>query len=323
MRREFALPALVALAVAGCGGGSSSSTGSVTTSRVPRPAPRPRPVRLHPAGSVRLPVARSGSAATSFGRGAVITAGLTTGLVSTTGVFEITASGRVRTLAPLPGAVHDAASAQLGGSVLLFGGGETEGSNRILSVTPGRPRQIGTLPQALSDLVAAPISGLAYVTAGWNGTDTNRDIYAVRPNGSLSTVGRLDLGVRYPAAAALDGRLIVAGGEKASGQPTASAWSFDPSTRQTTRLPNLPAPLDHTAGASLDGTFYALGGLRNGRLTNQILAWRPGLARWRSAGRLPAAVQNLVAARYGGGILALGGRTAAGATAGGTVLKPG
>jgi N-acetylneuraminic acid mutarotase len=268
-------------------------------------------------------VARSGSAATSFGDGAILIAGLTSGLVSTTTVFKIAPTAHVRQLPSLPSGVHDAAAVTLAGRVLLFGGGVSEGSNHILKVTPGAPTQIGTLPQPLSDLVAAPIAGMAYVTGGWNGSDTNRNIYAVSRGGHLITVGRLPLGVRYPAAGALDGRLIVAGGEMASGDPTSRAWSFDPATRRVARLPDLPTPLDHTAGAVLDGTFYAIGGLRRGQLTNAILAWRPGLRRWRLAGRLPRAVQNLIAVGYGGGILALGGRTAGAATSEGTVLKPG
>ncbi len=252
----------------------------------------------------------------------VVVGGLSAAGVSTTSVFRIGPSGRASLLGSLPSAVHDAATVPISGRVLLFGGGVSEGSNRIVRVLPGRPRLVGTLPQALSDLVAVPIGKLAYVMGGWNGGDTSRAIYAVRANGSLSKVGSFPVGVRYPAVGTLDGRVILAGGEMASGNPTAGVWSFDPATGRVSPLPDLPAPRDHTAGATLDGTLYVIGGLRRGELTDTILSWRPGQRRWHAAGRLPVAVSDLSAVAFDGGILALGGRGAAGTVASAVVLRP-
>ena len=137
---------------------------------------------------------------------------------------------------------------------------------------PGPARQVGRLPQALSDLDAAAIGNIAYVVGGFNGSITNREIYAVRSDGSVSRAGSVPVGVRYPAAAALDGRVIIAGGETTSGSPTAAAWSFDPAARRVQRLPDLPAAIDHTAGAALDGRFYLIAGLRRGVLSSAILS---------------------------------------------------
>ena len=152
------------------------------------------------------------------------------------------------------------------------------------------------------------IGGAGYVVGGWNGTDTNRDIYVVQPSAQVSVAGRLTVGVRYPAAAALGGRVIVAGGETASGAPTATAWSFDPVTRQIARLPDLPVPTDHTAGAVLGGRVYVLGGLRDGSFSPAIVSWAPGERRWRSAGELPQPVADEGAVPFAGGIAVVGGR---------------
>ncbi len=337
MRLPLPRPALAALTVvagvlAGCGGSgdratsstassatvaSSSAASSTTVTTSARAAPT---LALSPGRRLALPAARAGAAVATF-RGRVIVAGGLSGAdVSTDTVFELQPSGRVASLTPLPSAIHDAAAATLGNRVLAFGGGVSEGSDHIVQVLPGRPRRVGTLPQALSDLVAAEIGGTAYVAGGWNGTATNRTIYAVTATARVHRAGALPLGVRYPAAAALDGRLVVAGGETTSGAPTTEAWSFDPRTGAVARLPRLPVPTDHAAGVTLNGRFYSIGGLHGGTLTPAIVSWAPGEPRWRRAGVLPVALSDASAVPYGGGVAVLGGRAANGRVATITLL---
>ena len=300
-----------------------SASASATSTQPGQPAVS-RPVRLRSAGTFgRLPAARSGIAAARVGVRIVVSGGLSAAGTSTDTVFRVSARGRSSLAPRLPGPAHDAASAQIGGRLLQFGGGQFEGSDRIIQVLPGRPRQIGTLPQPLSDLVAAAIGGAAYVAGGWNGSDTNPLIYAVDPSGRVRTVGRFPIGVRYPAAAALDGRLILAGGELASGTPTQRSWSFDPVTRRVTRLPDLPAATDHTSGVALAGRVYVLGGLRGGAFTDAILSWAPGERYWQRAGHLPGPLADGGAVAIDGGIAVLGGRDSTGKVATVTLLRPG
>jgi len=326
-----ALAALIvaATALAGCGGGSqttsspsltttvASSSGTVTSSSATsstrtataRPAPA---VTLSVARRLALPAARAGAAVTTIDQGAIVAGGLSDADSATDTVFVLHPDGRVGVLSPLPGAIHDAAAATLGTRVLTFGGGASEGSDHIVQVLPGPPHRVGTLPQALSDLVAAEVGGTAYVAGGWNGTATNRTIYAVTSAGRVRRAGTLPLGVRYPAAAALGGRLILAGGETTSGAPTGAAWSFDPQTGAVARLPRLPEPTDHAAGVTLNGRFYSVGGLRRGTLTAAIVSWAPGERRWRRAGTLPVALSDASAVPFGSGVAVLGGRSASG-----------
>jgi N-acetylneuraminic acid mutarotase len=330
--RAFLLALVLATSMAGCGssGSSSRKTTPAGAGRTQTPTGSAARAASAPAARLRvarplagLPEARSGIAAAAFQSGVVASGGLSSAGESTDTVFHLAPGGGMTAGATLPGPVHDAAATAIAGRLLLFGGGQLEGSNRILSVLPGPPRQLATMPQPLSDLVAVAVGNVAYVLGGWNGSNTNRSIYAVDPGGTLRTAGELPLGVRYPAAAPLSGRVIVAGGEMASGEPTSSAWSFDPLTRRVTRLPDLPAPTDHTAGASLDGRVYVLGGLRRGVFTDAILSWAPGERRWRSAGHLPAALADEGAAPFDGGIAVLGGRDASGKLATITLMRPG
>ena len=312
MRLAALSSALAAAAgtIAGCGGaGHASSSTSATTTSAAHTRPRAQaPARLRQTGAVTVPEGRSGVAVAVYNGRLFVIGGLSPAGISTDTVFE----AGTRHSATLPGPVHDAAAAVLGGRLMLFGGGESEGSNRIIAVMPGQARVVGTLPQALSDLEAVTVGRLAYVIGGWNGSATNRDLYAVGTDGHVSLAGRIPTGVRYAAAGVLGGRLIVAGGELASGAPTKAAYAFDPSTSAITRLPDLPVATDHTAGVAIAGSFYVIGGLRDGSFTNAIVSWRPGQRRWREAGHLPQPVADAGAAVLDGRVALAAGRNSSG-----------
>jgi N-acetylneuraminic acid mutarotase len=313
---------IVAANFSGCGSSSSRSS-HAASARARREEPaRRKTVVLEVARTFSLPAPRERTATTPFGSSLFVSGGLSSAGVSTASVFRITASGSATRSAPLPSPVHDAAAASVGGRLLVLGGGESEGSNRIVELLPGPPHLVGSLPQALSDLDAATIGDTAYIVGGWNGSVTNRDVYAVTSAGAVRSVGSLALGVRYPAAAALTGRVVVAGGETSAGTPTTTAVTFDPASGRATQLPPLPVAADHAAGAVLNGRFYLIGGLHEGVFSDQILSWAPGEARWRRAGHLPAAVADLAASPFAGGIVVVGGRDANGPVASAVLLRP-
>jgi len=321
-----AVAVLVAVVVCGCGSSSGSPSAGANhgSARVTRSAgPSQTPVSLRLALSLGpLPAARSGAAAAVLGSSIVVSGGLSAGGASSSTVFLVGPSGARQALSLLPSPVHAAAAAAIGGRLLLFGGGEVEGTDQIVEVLPGPSRSIAALPQPLSDLVAVPISGVAYVLGGWNGTTPNRAVYAVHGDGTSERVGGLPVGVRYPAAGALGGALIVAGGETAAGEPTADVWAFDPSAGTVMRLPDLPVATDHTSGAVVGGRFCVLGGLRAGVFTDRILCWTPGESHWLSAGRLPVPLADAAAVSFDGGIAVIGGRGSNGPVSTITVLSP-
>jgi hypothetical protein len=318
------LACALCLALAGCGSSAHTTTHNAAPPATKRPQPKQRVARkLHSFETLELPDSRSGLAASVLDGKLIVSGGLTRAGVSSDTVFELNATGDAITATSLPGAVHDAASAIVAGRLLLFGGGVSEGSDRILQVRPGPPRVLAsTLPQPLSDLTATTIGADAYVAGGWNGSATNRNIYAFKPSGAISSVATVPTGVRYPAAGTVDGRLIIAGGETSSGSPTARALEFDPASGRINSLPNLPAPTDHSSGIGFDGTFYLLGGLRNGTFTDQILSWSPGQRRWHRAGHLPAAIADAAATDWGGAVALAGGRDVSGKRATVILLKP-
>jgi len=126
-------------------------------------------------------------------------------------------------------------------------------------------------------------------------------------------VATLPRPLRYAAVAAVDGRVLIAGGT--SGVVAERAiLSFDPATDTVRQIGELPYPVTHAAGASLNGSFYVLGGRSESspgnarRSSPSILAAAPCAPR----GTLPEALSDMGATTLAGHILTVGGRDSAG-----------
>jgi Kelch motif len=311
------VPTLVGLfAIAGCGtgpAGNSRPTGAqarAATGRV-----RHANVRLvaDRSPAARLPVALQRTAGVLFKGRIIVMGGLDAGAASVPTVTAVSLRSRSTVaLAPLPRPVHDAAGATANGSVMLFGGGEAEGTDAVVNVLPGRPHLVGRLPRLLSDAGAAALGDAAYVAGGWDGATLDRSIYRDVPGRPPAVAGRLPAGVRYPAVASLAGKLLVAGGETATGRAVSNIESFDPRSGRTVRAGDLPYAVTDAAGAVLQGRFYVIGGLRGGSPTSTILSWAPGEARAHVAGHLPTPLSDMAAVPTSRAIAVVGGRAAGG-----------
>jgi YVTN family beta-propeller protein len=117
--------------------------------------------------------------------------------------------------------------------------------------------------------------------------------------------------VRYAAAAAVGGRLLVAGGTDGT-RARDEIVSVDPVRHRARVIGHLPARLAHAAGAALDGTFYVVGGRGDGTASQRRGIWAidPATGHVRPAGRLPTALSDLAATAAGGRLLVAGGRDA-------------
>lgn len=294
----------------GCGG---------THATPPRPAgalhTRSSPVliALRLTGTTRLPAAVQLPAVAPAARGAVVLGGLSASDTSVANTFFIGPSGSSEG-EPLPVALHDAAAANVDGHVYLFGGGSgSSASAAILRVARDSSSVAGQLPVGASDVAAATIEHTAYIVGGYTETVPLATIVAFTPGSGAHVAGLLPRALRYPAVAAVGGRLLIAGGTSGV-TPQRAILSYDPATRAVRRIGELPYPVTHASGASLNGYFYVLGG-RSASLTGQrasILAVDPSTGSVRSAGRLPEALSDLGSASFGGRILLVGGRDSSG-----------
>ena len=322
MRRALlaVLAIAVVAAIVGIGYARSDRDDHVVRpARVARATPKPRPHHSRPHALVlaerRLPSLAApvqDPATAAVGSRVVLAGGLTAADSSTAAVVAHSGS-RVRLLSHLPRVQHDAAAAAIGAKIYVFGGGNGAAQlDHVLRVDPvsGAVHDAGRLPVASSDVAAAAVGRTAYVVGGFTGTRWLNTIVAWRPGVAARVVGRLPTPLRYAAAAAADGQLVVAGGSTPSGSASRAVLAFDPATRRVRRLGRLPAPTTHAAAASLGGVTYVIGG-RGATLDSpsaRIVAVDPVRGRVRPAGQLASPRSDLGVAATKHGILLLGGR---------------
>jgi hypothetical protein len=221
------------------------------------------PTRLAISTPYRLPAPVEREVAAPY-RGAVVLAGgLAADGSSTSGVFRLDpGTGSVTQLGTLPRPFHDAAGAILGRTLFVFGGGSATSTSTVQSfdMSTGRGQVVGSLPTPLSDLVSTTVGKAVYLVGGFDGRVPRREIYRTFDGRRFTVAGHLPIGLRYPAVASVDGKIVIAGGVSARGTSSA-VYVFDPSNHRMTRLGDLPGPVAHAAVFSSRGDVYVLGGV--------------------------------------------------------------
>ncbi|HEV2982559.1 MAG TPA: hypothetical protein VGX51_14115, partial [Solirubrobacteraceae bacterium] len=152
-----------------------------------------------------------------------------------------------------------------------------------------------------------------YVVGGYTEVVPLRTIVAYSPTGGTRVAGMLPVPLRYAAAAAVGGRLLIAGGTSGESAQR-SILEFDPQSGAVRQIGTLPQPLTHAAGAALDGRFLVFGGRGSERTsqTTEILAIDPATGAASPAGNLPRPLSDLGAATVGNQVMLVGGRDAGG-----------
>ena len=140
-------------------------------------------------------------------------------------------------------------------------------------------------------------------------------------------MARLAVAVRYPAVAALDGKIYVFGGQASNGQPVRTVQAVDPRSHEVVLVGQLPVPLSGAVAVDLGGTIYLAGGDSPAgsslRPTATIYAFDLRRHSFLRAGSLPVAVSNAGAAVLGQRAWIVGGEVAGGTpTAAVQMLEP-
>ena len=192
----------------------------------------------------------------------VIAGGLDGSGTSVAGIFALdTATGTLRPEGALPSPTHDAAGATLAGRSLVFGGGTAAPSAGAQRFVAGGPvLSSGSLPEARADATAVTIGTRAFVIGGYDGPALDAEVLGTTDGLHFSPVAALPVPVRYPAAAALDGRIYVFGGENGNGQPVRSVQVVDPRARTASVVGELPFPIE--AAVAVEPRRYGLRGRR-------------------------------------------------------------
>jgi hypothetical protein len=260
-------------------------------------------------GRTRLELTRVGALPQSFAKAAAVA--LPGGRLIVLGGYTGTSSldtilagppSRLRVVGHLSQPTHDAAAAVVGGSVYLFGGGQSVSLPSVVRVDPqtGTATQAPALDEPLSDLGAVAIGGRAYLVGGYTGTQFATAILRYLPQGGTTTVARLPQGTRYAGVTAVGRTIYVAGGLTTAGA-TRAVYAVSPGSR-VRRVATLPAPEDHAALAALGGRLYLVG-------VKRVLAIDPASGKVTTAARLSASFADPTATTVGNRIVITGGGT--------------
>jgi hypothetical protein len=219
------------------------------------------------------PISREVAVAGPPGR-LIVLGGLTTGGGSASGIYTIrTASGAVRQVGTLSAALHDAAAAVIGQHAVVFGGGLPATVATVQSFTlrglRGRSgaaiaTTAGSMPAPRSDAVAATIGPTTYVVGGYDGAHPDAAVLATTDGRTFTKVATLPVPVRYPAVAALRGKIFVFGGQTITGPhagaPVEVIQAVDPARHTAAVIGHLTEPLAGAAAATVGGELFVAGG---------------------------------------------------------------
>jgi N-acetylneuraminic acid mutarotase len=124
----------------------------------------------------------------------------------------------------------------------------------------------------------------------------------------VRVAGQLPVGLRYAAATAVGGRIVILGGSTPTSASNA-IYSFDPATGQVRTLGKLPQPITHASAATLGSFAYLVGGRGNNLGTQTATVWSidPRTGAVAVAGRLPEPLSDTASLPLAGTIVVAGG----------------
>ena len=314
MRRLVAVGLLLALA--GCGAAPQQPTAG----RAPHTS-GPSPLRSTGSGAastphrmsattlrwrLALPTARQ--AVVDQGGPLLLAGGMLAGDTSTPRAFDIDlSSGRSHELPSLAVPVHDAAGGLYAGRPAVYGGGNATEQSVVQAYRGGAWRKVDALPTTRSDLSVVQVAGRTLVLGGYDGSRVPLPVLEQQGASGLRQAGRLEVGVRYAAVAAVGPAVFLLGGE-VDGHELATIQRYDADTGTTRVVGHLPRPLGHAMAATFGSRVLLMGG-RTDPDTQTAQAWwfDPATGRVSKAGRLPRPVSDAGVARRGESAYLLGG----------------
>jgi hypothetical protein len=307
----------VALVAVACESVQTTPGPSTTIAATPNATAGPSPLRTAgPSSSVapslristlgiKLPKATSRGVAFADGESVLLAGGLTAA-GTTAAIYRISvADGVVALEGQLTKAVHDAGGTSVGGTPMVFGGGNLAPERGVqqLGVKHG---VVGELPVPRADLVVVSVDGAAIVVGGGTPARLDSAVLSTTDGRHFQTVATLPDGVRYPAVAVVDGAIYVVGGTDGAHDRT-EIETIDPATGSVRVIGHLAHGLAHATAFVLAGRLLICGGRAGGVAQDTIWEVDPARGSARLAGHLPQGVSDAAGVVVGGVAYLIGG----------------
>jgi N-acetylneuraminic acid mutarotase len=113
--------------------------------------------------------------------------------------------------------------------------------------------------------------------------------------------------VKFPAVAAVNGKLYLAGGQLPSGSPGTGVSVYDPATKQWSSVASMKVGRYQAAAVGLNGLLYVIGGSDGNAPLTTAEVYDPATNTWRTLTGMPAARWSLAAGAINGKLYAFGG----------------
>jgi hypothetical protein len=317
-RRRFGISAalvvlLLIIVIASSGGGKPAAKPASSVTVV---APSAVPLSYSAATVLPAAIRESAAAPDPQDRGSFSLIGGTDStvepLAATAGIATVNTGGGTL-VGDLPVSLYAEAAVELDGHEYIFGGDDgTDAQPYIYDYDiggKGQVNQVGELPQSDYGLGAAVAAHTVYLVGGYNGTTalTTIDSWA-GPGHPVKKVAMLPEGLQFPAVAAVDGELVIAGGLTASGQASKQVFIFTPANKQVRLLTLLPVGLYAASAATLGRLVYFIGGMQTSTTpVSTIYSIDPSSKVVGYAGSLPSPRAETAAITLGNTIYLAGG----------------
>ncbi|WP_122260787.1 cell wall-binding repeat-containing protein [Ornithinimicrobium cerasi] len=166
------------------------------------------------------------------------------------------------------------------------------------------------LPVPVTGNRVVSLDGVWYSVGGFSFTDFPGLYRYDAPALEWQPLAALPAPVELPLAAAVDGRIVVAGGWSASGEPTSDTWIYDPETDSWAPGAPLPTPVSSMGVAVTAGEVLAVGGCTTGfclPLVDTVQAYDIASDSWSVRTPFPVPVAFPSCGGLDGGVVCAGG----------------
>lgn len=317
-RRTFAVSAalalllLIILASSSGGGNNGPAAPRVPVASTQTLPQSPAPLSTQTITPLLAPIRQAAAAEQPGGGGFYVIGGLDSAGTSSAGIATVSPVNGPSFYGELPSVSLNAATAvELDHAIYIFGGedGQTP-EDTIYDFSGGEINPEGvTLPAASFGMAATVLNGNVYLIGGYNGQTNLTTILSWHPGVPVTVAGTLPGGgLRYAAAAAIDGEIVIAGGATPTGV-SKQVYLFNPANKKVQALAQLPSALEWASAGTLGDLVYVIGGEPGPETTpvNTIYSIDPISKQVSNAGTLPEPLAEAAEVELGGNTIYLSG----------------